>query len=186
MLKLIVMMSIFSLTAYASPQKSLYDLSAEDLGGKTVKMSEFKDKALLFVNTASSCGYTPQLSDLEKLYKKYKSEGLIILGFPSNDFNQEGLSGVEIKKFCKLNYGVTFPLFKKTSVTGDNKNSVYNYLLSQLDNQRVGWNFEKILVSKEGKVLKKFKSAEAPLGGELEKLIVENLVPESKKEQTSI
>lgn len=168
-LNLVLFMSL------AAIDKSFYKLSAVDLANKKVEMSEFKGKVLLFVNTASSCGYTPQLSDLEKLYQKYKSKGLVVLGFPSNDFKQEGLSGSEIKSFCKLNYGVTFPLFKKSSVTGDKKNDVYTHLLKSLNDQRIGWNFEKILVSTEGKVLKKFKSAEAPLGGELEKLIVKKL-----------
>ena len=179
MLKVLALNFVLFLS-YAAINESFYELSAVDLGNKKIEMSQYKGKLLLFVNTASSCGYTPQLSDLEKLYQKYKSKGLVVLGFPSNDFKQEGLSGSEIKNFCKLNYGVTFPLFKKTSVTGESKNSVYKHLLKDLNDQRIGWNFEKILVSTEGKALKKFKSAEVPLGGELEKLIVKNLKPKNK------
>jgi len=161
--------------AYAAINPALYDLSALDLGSEKIEMSKYKGKLILFVNTASGCGYTPQLAGLEKLYQKYKSKGLVVLGFPSNDFNQEGLSDSEIKKFCKLNYGVTFPLFKTSSVTGKDKNPVYKHLLKSLNEQRVGWNFEKILVSTDGKPLKKYKSSEKPLDGALEKDIVKNL-----------
>ena len=181
MFKILTLNFILFLSFATIKNSSFYDLTVKDLGNKKVEMSKFKGKLLLVVNTASSCGYTPQLSDLEKLYQKYKSQGLVVLGFPSNDFKQEGLSGNEIKKFCKLNYGVSFPLFKKTNVTGDKKSPVYSKLLKELDDQRVGWNFEKILVSSEGRALKKFKSAEPPLGGDLEKLIVKNLKTEDKK-----
>lgn len=156
---------------------SLYDISVKTLEGKELSMSSFKGKTLLIVNTATGCGYTPQLEGLQKLNDTYSSKGLQVLGFPSNEFRQESREGDEIKKFCKLNYGVNFPQFKKDYVNGDRAQAVYKYLFSQeiFKGQEIGWNFEKILVSKDGKVIKKYSSRVKPMGGELENDIVKLL-----------
>jgi glutathione peroxidase len=164
---------------------NVYQTQVKDLSGNWVSMSEYKGKVILAVNTASKCGYTPQLKDLESLYQKYKSKNFVVLGFPSDDFNQEDLDGEKIKSFCKLNYGVTFPLFEKTHVTGDKMNPFYKKLFDSLEGQKIGWNFEKILVDSEGKVVKKYKSSESPLGGELEKTIKNLLVAKSDKLEKS-
>jgi len=147
---------------------SVLNAEAKDLAGDTVKLSKFKGKAVLFVNTASKCGHTPQFKGLEALYKKYKTKGLVVLGFPSDDFNQEDLSNDKIKKFCKLNYGVTFPMFSKSSVTGDNMNEAYKEIFKELKGEKINWNFEKVLVDKKGKVFKKYSSSKAPLKSDLE------------------
>lgn len=147
---------------------SIYQTQIKDLGGEWVPLSKYKGKVILAVNTASKCGYTPQLKDLESLYQKYKSKDFVVLGFPSDDFNQEDLDGEKIKSFCKLNYGVTFPLFEKSHVTGKKMNPFYKKLFKSLEGQKVGWNFEKILIDSKGKVVKKYKSAESPLDGKLE------------------
>lgn len=160
MLKLIFL-TVFSFAG-------LYQTQMKDLSNNWVSLSKYKGKTILAVNTASKCGYTPQLKGLESLYQKYKSQGLVVLGFPSNDFNQEDLKGEKIKSFCKLNYGVTFPLFKESHVTGDSMNPFYKKLFKSLKGQKVSWNFEKILIDPEGRVVKKFKSSEEPLKGELE------------------
>jgi len=159
---------------------SVYQTQIKDLGGDWVPMSKYKGKTVLAVNTASKCGYTPQLKDLESLYQKFKSKDFVVLGFPSDDFNQEDLEGEKIKSFCKLNYGVTFPLFEKTHVTGKKMNPFYKKLFKSLEGQSVGWNFEKILIDSKGRVVKKYKSAESPLGGELEAKI-KSLVKKKKK-----
>ena len=164
MFKVILLLMSFS---YAS----VYQTQVKDLSGDWVSMSKYKGKTILVVNTASKCGYTPQLKGLESLYQKYKSNDFVVLGFPSDDFNQEDLEGEKIKSFCKLNYGVTFPIFGKTHVKGEGMNAFYKKLFKSLEGQSVGWNFEKILIDSRGKVVKKYKSAEAPLGGELEEQI---------------
>jgi glutathione peroxidase len=116
------------------------------------------------VNTASRCGYTPQLKELQELHAKYGSKGLMVIGVPSNDFNQEDLSGGELAKFCKFNYGVEFTMLEKTSVKGANKHPLYQYLVqkSNSPNDEVSWNFEKFLVDKSGAVLGRYKSGTKP------------------------
>ncbi len=143
----------------------IYDLSFNALNGKEIKFNEFKGKALLIVNTASGCGYTPQLEGLQKLHLKYKDKGLVVLGFPAVDFNQEKLENSKIGDFCRINYGVSFQLFEKSNVNGEKRNSIYKELLSE--DEKIGWNFEKILVSKDGKVISRYKSSVKPLGSEL-------------------
>lgn len=159
--KLLLISALFSFSAFAD----LYDISVKDLKGKPVSLSKYKGKVLLIVNTASKCGYTPQFGELEKLNKMYKDKNFAVLGFPSNDFKQEDLEGGEIAKFCRLSYGVTFDMFAKSSVNGENRNPVYKYLLK--DSSDIKWNFEKLLVSKEGKMIKRFPSKVSPLDKEL-------------------
>jgi len=130
----------------------IYDYEVRDIDGRILSMRDFSGRVVLIVNVASKCGYTPQYTGLQKLYEKYKSEGFVILGFPSNEFAQEEPgSNKEILSFCKQQYGVTFPLFSKTTVLKDNP--LYTYLSQGV---LVKWNFEKFLINKEGKVVKRF------------------------------
>ncbi|MBI9072545.1 MAG: glutathione peroxidase [Melioribacteraceae bacterium] len=146
-----------------SQDKSIYDFEVETIAGDSLKLEQYKDNVILIVNTASKCGYTYQYEDLEKLYKKYSKDGLVILGFPCNQFGkQEPGTEKEIKEFCKLNYGVTFPMFSKIDVNGENENPLYSFLKSKTDGKEIKWNFEKFLINKSGKVLERFNSKVKP------------------------
>ena len=156
-----------------------YDLSATSLQGKEVPMDAFKGKVVLVVNTASKCGLTPQYEGLESLYRKHKDEGLVILGFPCNQFgNQEPGGAKEIEEGCLINYGVSFPMFDKIDVNGDNTHPVFKYLKSNLGGlfgSRIKWNFTKFLIGPDGKPVKRFAPITKPEKIEpyIEKLLVE-------------
>lgn len=153
--------------APASAFVSLYDLEARTIDGKPVKLSAYKGQALVIVNTASKCGYTPQYEGLEKLYDTYKPQGLRILAFPSNDFLfQEPGTNADIQKFCTSTYGVSFDLFEKVRVNGVGAAPVYKYLTGQLTNPRfhgkIRWNFEKFVIDRRGRVVARFPSKVEP------------------------
>jgi len=154
-----------------------YDISAEKMNGKEVKMEEYKGKVVLVVNTASKCGFTPQFKELEELYKDYEKQGLEILGFPCNQFaKQDSGSNEEIQAFCQLNYGVTFTMFKKIDVNGENAHVLYKYLQSEakgLLGEKIKWNFTKFLIDTEGNVIKRYAPAVSPLKlkDDIEKLL---------------
>lgn len=142
----------------------------QTITGEDVKLSEYEGKVLLIVNVASRCGFTPQYEGLQKLYEKYKKEGLLVLGIPSNDFlGQEPGSNPEIQQFCSSRYEVTFPLFAKTNVIGKRQHPLYRSLT--MSHGSVNWNFNKFLVAREGTVLERFSSNTAPCGGVLEERI---------------
>jgi glutathione peroxidase len=154
----------------------LYDINVKDNNLNNVKMSEYKGKILLIVNVASKCGFTPQYKDLESLYKKYKDQGLEVLGFPCNQFGaQEPGSNEEIKAFCNLNYNVTFKLFDKIDVNGPKTSPLFKHLKNQspgiLGTEIIKWNFTKFLVNKDGEVVKRFspKDTEAVIETQLVK-----------------
>lgn len=153
--------------------KTFFELSTTGNDGKPAAMKTFEGKTVLVVNVASQCGYTPQYKGLEAIYGKYKAKGFVVVGFPSNDFGQqEPGSDAEIKKFCDLNYKVTFPLMKKAEVTGDKKQPVYQWLTKDTKFPgEVSWNFEKFLVNKKGEVVGRFKSGTAPESPELTQAI---------------
>ena len=137
------------------------------LDGKQVDLSKYKGKVLLIVNVASQCGATPQYEPLQELYGKYKDDGLVVLGFPCNQFgSQEPGSADEIQEFCTSNYGVTFPMFAKIDVNDDNAADLYQYLTSKeafpKDSGRVRWNFEKFLIGRDGKVVDRFRTPVQP------------------------
>ncbi|MCR1953083.1 MULTISPECIES: glutathione peroxidase [unclassified Clostridium] len=146
---------------------SFYDYSAKNIDGKEINMSDYKGKIVLVVNTASKCGFTPQLKDLEEIYKDYKGLGVEILGFPCNQFlNQEPGDNEEVKNFCQLNYGVTFNMFEKVDVNGSNTHPIYKYLKEQekgLLTKDIKWNFTKFLIDKEGNVIKRYSPTTSPL-----------------------
>lgn len=149
------------------PTNSIYDFTAKSIDGKDISLSEYKGKVLLIVNVASKCGFTPQYEGLEKLYRKYKDKGLVILGFPCNQFGkQEPGTEEEIAEFCKVNYGVTFPMFSKIDVNGENAHPLYKYLKQKapgiLSTQDIKWNFTKFLVDREGNVVTRYAPATTP------------------------
>lgn len=147
-------------------ENHFYEFSALNLHGKEIKMEEFKGKMVLIVNTASNCGFTPQFEGLEELYKKYSEKGLVILGFPCNQFgNQEPGDENSIAEGCVINYGVTFPMFSKVEVNGKNAHPLFKYLKTELKGllgKRIKWNFTKFLIDKNGNPLKRFSPTTNP------------------------
>lgn len=144
---------------------SIYDITVKNIKGEDVSLKQYEGKVLLIVNVASKCGYTPQYKGLQELYINYKEEDFIILGFPCNDFgSQEPGTNEEIAQFCELNYGVTFPMFDKINLKGENISELYKWLLSQPAgrNEEVKWNFEKFLVSREGNLVARYSSKIKP------------------------
>lgn len=146
---------------------SLYDIQVETITGETVTLESYRGKVLLIVNTASKCGFTGQYEGLQTLYTQYADRGFVILGFPSNDFlGQEPGTEEEILSFCKLNYGVTFPLFAKGPVKGKNQQPLYQYLTDKTTNPKfsgkISWNFNKFLIGRDGTILGRFGSRTKP------------------------
>lgn len=156
---------------------SFYEYSANKINGQEISMSEFKQKVVLVVNTASNCGFTPQYKELEELYKEYKDSGFEILGFPCNQFaSQEKGSNEEIKEFCQINYGVTFNIFEKIDVNGKNTHPIYKYLKSKTKgilSKDIKWNFTKILIDSNGDVVKRYSPTIPPksMKNDIEKLL---------------
>ena len=151
----------------------IYDFKVTDINGQEKTLNEFKGKKLLIVNVASKCGFTPQYKGLEELYEKNK-DSLVVLGFPCNQFGaQEPGSEEEIKSFCDLTYNVTFPMFSKVDVNGDNAHPLFDFLKEEapglMGSKAIKWNFTKFLVDEEGKVLKRFAPKDKPesIGKEL-------------------
>jgi glutathione peroxidase len=148
---------------------TLFDFSVKNIDGQEIKLSDYQGKVALIVNVASQCGYTPQYKGLEALYKTYKDQGFVVLGFPSNDFGaQEPGSEEQIKQFCGLKYDVTFDMFSKVKVKGAAKVDVYKYL-TEATKAEVQWNFNKFLVDKSGNVVKYYASGVSPDSPELKK-----------------
>lgn len=137
-----------------------FNLEANQINGARISMQQFSEKTIIVVNTASKCGFTPQYEGLEQLYRRYKDQGLVILGFPCNQFaNQEKADSKEIESFCQANYGVSFPLFEKIEVNGKNAHPVFKYLKAQLGTllgSSIKWNFTKFVIDKKGKPVKRF------------------------------
>lgn len=147
--------------------KSVYDFTLKDVGGRDVKLDQFRGKVVMLVNVASKCGYTPQYDGLQKIYEQYKDRGFVVLGFPANNFGeQEPGTNEEIKEFCRINYGVTFPIFAKISVKGEDQHPLYKYLTEkETDPEFAGeikWNFNKFLLGKDGKIIARFDSKDKP------------------------
>ena len=156
----------------------IHDFTVKDIHGKDVKLDAYSGKALLIVNTASACGFTPQYKGLEALYQRLGGKGLVILGFPCNQFGaQEPGSEAEIASFCEVNYGVTFPLFAKIDVNGDHAAPLYKYLKQAkpglLGSEAIKWNFTKFLIDRKGNVVERYapKAEPASLTGDIEKVL---------------
>lgn len=171
---------ILSLYTYAkdTPMNTIYDFKVKSIDGKETRLEPYKGKVMLIVNVASKCGFTSQYEGLEALYKKYKEKGLVVLGFPCNQFrSQEPGSEAEIQNFCRVNFSVTFPMFSKIKVNGDNTHSLYVHLKSEqvgiLGSESIKWNFTKFLVDKQGNVVERFGSSTKPkaLEEDIEKLL---------------
>lgn len=146
---------------------SIYDFEAKTIDGKTVSLGDWKNKALLIVNVASKCGFTPQYEGLEQLHKEYADKGFAVLGFPCNQFGaQEPGAEAEIQTFCTTNFGVSFPMFAKVDVNGDDAHPIYEYLKDSLPGllgiKAVKWNFTKFLVDKNGKPVKRYAPQDKP------------------------
>jgi glutathione peroxidase len=177
-LKHILLLIIMSLGITAQAQ-SIYDISVRTIDGKTIKLSEYKNKVILIVNVASECGYTPQYEGLESIYEKYKSQGFVVLGFPCNQFGgQEPGTNEEIKTFCSSKFNVKFPLFDKIEVNGGNRHPLY-VLLAGKDSAFPGditWNFNKFLIGRDGKLITRFDSSIEPESKKLIGLLEQELI----------
>jgi glutathione peroxidase len=161
-------------------QKSVYDFAVKGIDGNEVKMDQFRGKVMLVVNVASQCGYTPQYTGLQNTYEKYKDQGLVVLGFPANDFGaQEPGSDADIKQFCTTKYKVSFPMFSKLTVVGSSKHPLYRFLTEKATNPKfageVDWNFNKFLIGKDGQILNRFVSDDEPDGNKVVGAIEEAL-----------
>ena len=157
---------------------SIYDFEVQTMEGETRKLDSYRGKVLLIANTASKCGFTPQFAGLETLHEKYAEQGLVVLGFPCNQFGgQDPGSDGEILDFCVKNYGVSFPMHSKIEVNGNQASPLFQYLKKEakgaLGSERIKWNFTKFLVGKDGKVLKRFAPLTKPedIQGEIEKAL---------------
>lgn len=169
-----------------APPTSPLDFTVKDIDGQDVALSKYRGEVVLIVNVASKCGLTPQYKELQALHEKYQARGLRILGFPANNFRgQEPGSEAEIKAFCQKDYGVTFDLFAKVSVKGEDQCPLYRFLTSEQTNPghagEIPWNFTKFLVGRDGKVVKRFDPRVAPDAPELIKAIELALGPEKSK-----
>ena len=165
-------MIFFKTTAMASYEKVFFDFEIESITGEVINLNDYKNKVVLVVNTASYCGFTKQYEDLQKLWDKYKSKGLIVLGVPSNSFNQEKNSNDEIKEFCEVNFNINFPLSTITDVKGKNAHVIFKWAKDNYGNSAIPkWNFHKILINKSGKVEDTFASFTSPTSNKIVKKI---------------
>ena len=163
---------ILSLIMIQAQTNSIHQFKVKDINGEIFDMSSLKGKKVLVVNTASKCGFTPQYEQLEELYEKYKDTGFTVIGFPANDFkNQEPGSTEEIKAFCTLNYGVTFPMMDKVSTKGEDQSPIYEWLTHKSKNEvkdsEVAWNFQKYMIDEDGKLVDFKASKVSPMSDEI-------------------
>jgi len=168
LLGLTIFMFFFKGSATANYERIFYDLNIESISGEIINFSEYKNKVVLIVNTASYCGFTNQYDELQKLWDTYKSKGLIVLGVPSDSFNQEKKSDSEVKEFCEVNFNIDFPLSTITEVTGKNAHELFKW--AELNHGKSAipkWNFHKILINKDGKIEETFSSFTKPMSKKL-------------------
>ncbi len=161
---LLVIMFNFNSTANAKYEKLFFDFNIKSNSGENLNFKDYKNKVVLIVNTASYCGFTNQYADMQKLWDKYKDKGLIVLGVPSNSFNQEKNDDSEIKKFCEVNFNINFPLTSITNVKGDNAHEIYKWARENHGKSAIPkWNFHKILINKEGQIEETYSSFTNPM-----------------------
>ena len=166
------LMFFFNNFAKANYEKVFFDFKIQSISGDIIDFNDFKNKVILLVNTASFCGFTKQYEDLQKLWEKYEKKGLIVLGIPSNSFNQEKDNDDEVKKFCEVNFNITFPLSTITSVKGSNAHEIYRWAEKNHGKSAIPkWNFHKILINKEGKIIDTF----APFTNPLSKKVIKKI-----------
>ena len=162
----------FKSSATANYEKKIYDFSIESITGEIINFKDYKSKVVLIVNTASYCGFTKQYDELQKLWDVYKDKGLIVLGVPSNSFNQEKKTNSSVKEFCKVNFNINFPLTAITEVKGENAHEIFKWAKKNHGKSAIPkWNFHKILINKEGKVEDTFASLTKPMSKKITKTI---------------
>ena len=172
----LIFMFFFKSVTAENYKKTFYDFKIKDISGEVIDLNEYRDKVVLVVNTASYCGFTKQYEELQKLWDSYKSKGLIVLGVPSNSFNQEKKDNNDIKKFCEVNFNINFPLTTITSVKGDDAHEIFKWAKKNYGKSAVPkWNFHKILINKNGKIEDTFSSLTKPtsdkITSKIEKLL---------------
>ena len=168
-------MFFFKNTSYSN-DKNFYDFKINDISGKVINFKDYKNKVILIVNTASYCGFTKQYTDLQNLWEKYKTQGLIVLGIPSDSFNQEKKVNKEVKEFCEVNFDISFPLSEITNVRGENAHPVFKWAKESFGNSAVPkWNFHKILINKDGQIIDTFASFTNPMSSKIIKKIEKSL-----------
>ena len=175
-LGLCIIMFFFKSSAYSNYNKTFFDFKIEGINGEIIDLKEFKNNVVLIVNTASYCGFTKQYDELQELWDLYKSKGLIVLGVPSNSFNQEKKKDLEVKEFCEVNFNINFPLTTITNVKGENAHDIFKWAEANHGKSAVPkWNFHKILINREGKIQNTFVSFTKPMSvkiiSEIEKIL---------------
>ncbi len=165
-------MIFFKTSSHAKYEKIFYDFKINSISGDIIDLSEFKGKPVLIVNTASYCGFTKQYEDMQKLWENYRERGLVVLGIPSNSFNQEKNNNSEVKEFCEVNFNINFPMTEITNVKGDDAHEIYKWAKENHGKSAVPkWNFYKILINKEGKVEDTYASLTNPTSKKIIKKI---------------
>ncbi len=160
----------------SAENKNFYDLKINDISGKTINFDNYRNKVVLIVNTASYCGFTKQYADLQILWDKYKSSGLIVIGIPSNSFNQEKKNNKEVREFCEFNFNIDFILSEISDVKGENAHDIYKWAKNVYGKSAVPkWNFHKILVDKNGQIIETFVSFTSPLSNKIIQAIEKSL-----------
>jgi len=163
-----LIMFFFKSTVIANYEKIFFDFKIKSVSGEIIDFKDYKNKAILLVNTASYCGFTNQYEDLQNIWEKYKSKGLIVLGVPSNSFNQEKKLNNEVKEFCEVNFNINFPLTTITNVKGDSAHEIFKWAKENYGKSAVPrWNFHKILINKEGKIQSTFNSFTKPTSSKI-------------------
>ena len=173
---IIILMIFFKSTALANYEKVFFDFKIQSINGEMINFDKYRNKVILLVNTASFCGFTKQYNDLQNLWEKYQTKDLIVLGVPSNSFNQEQSNDDEVKKFCEVNFNISFPLSTITDVKGDKSHEIFKWAKKNYGNSAVPkWNFHKILINRDGKIQKTFNSFTNPMSdkitSEIEKIL---------------
>ena len=167
-----VIMFFFKNSAMSNYEKVFFDFKIEKIQGEIIDFKSYKNKVILLVNTASNCGFTKQYGDLQDLWERYKSKGLIVLGIPSDSFNQEKKNNDEIKKFCEVNFDIDFPLTSITNVKGENAHEIYQWAKENYGKSAVPkWNFYKILINRQGKIENTFSSFTNPMSKKITNII---------------
>ena len=173
---LTIIMIFFKNSSHAEYEKIFYDFKINSITGDEIDLKDFKGRPILIVNTASYCGFTKQYNDMQELWEKYRDRGLIVLGVPSNSFNQEKSDNSDVKEFCEVNFNINFPLTEITDVKGDNAHEIYKWAKANYGKSAVPkWNFYKILINKEGKIEDTYASLTSPTSNKITKKI-ENLL----------
>ena len=161
-------MFFFKNSAMGNSHKSFYDMDIESINGEIIKLKDYRDKVILIVNTASYCGFTKQYEDLQELWAKYKSKGLIVLGVPSDSFNQEKKTNSEVKEFCEVNFEINFPLTTITEVKGSDAHEIFKWAENNFGKSAIPkWNFHKILINKQGNVEETYASFTKPTSNKI-------------------